>query len=740
MSENNTNGSHIRRTIIEEETRPFVSDSSRSEQTPDKSRQNGNSGNSTPKDSGKRKTDDETNTSTKKQRRSDQARRMSPRLDSIATVGTNLGGTDSTKSTPTGKAGNKTSTRSMQQEDIVRQFVELPPVQECAKDLPQLTNSEKNELERYLDFGADESWKDDWMGSLAFADKEIQNPDGKSRERSKKSLFRWAGRGKLSRKLLYNLIRLVYNLKETPTQAKNILGNANSELGVSIQEAVRRVFYDPIVLQQDGWTTAKSDEPIGSSGGPHRIGERVVWQGHEGVVIAYVYDPDIGDLWKAMWLEEFDTFDLEVEELEDAKRRFERKLKLKEQQTGSAVAGVPQNKPVSSSTKQDPGAERRSGRHASADFQVKGIEHGIILAVSYGRGARPGVFWPARVIHFSEMQAAGTQKRSGSKQKIDVVFLAPYWNAFNALTGNRRLESFSDSLQRHGSSLFSSGPLFEIESIDVSPESIQEYPYDPDRGLDMDELSTSFKFAGLPNAAFDRFVASHRLALALKSYSQKVLRSTAATEIDKTTAGLFEAHPLAGQTACFPDAVLHLPFSYILSQLPPIENSNGPLPLGEHNEEPALQLGVVLEAMKPPACWGQGESNMHEANQTHGTTHSPKPFASPSVASSFESTPQDGAVTVDRFISGLKHLSPLLKNETEPMTNLLTQNLGQLLAQVPADVNELRTLPVEGKQARLRALVKLWIVVKVRDFAGCQKYVVFCNAISHRIFFLSDPR
>lgn len=64
---------------------------------------------------------------------------------------------------------------------------------------------------------------------------------------------------------------------------------------------------------------------VGATGGPYRFGEMVYWQGYEGVVIAYLHDNDLGDLWKAMWLEEFDTFDLEAEELEDARRKYERK-------------------------------------------------------------------------------------------------------------------------------------------------------------------------------------------------------------------------------------------------------------------------------------------------------------------------------------------------------------------------------------------------------------------------------
>lgn len=683
---------------------------------PTSTRENG-AGKMSPDEANKRKLNETPDSSDngsahKRSKRSDHSRAArSSQMDSIATVGKQVdsphpGAEDERHEAPRKDHKNNVHSPS---EAVVGQFVDLTPLPDKVEPLPPLSNAEKKELERYLDFSKEETWREDWIGNLCFSAKEISNPDGKSRERSKNELFYWAEKGKLSRKLLNNLVRYVYNLEQTPTQAKKILASADPNSVVDIQDAIRRVSYDPLVLEQDGWTTIRSEEPIGASGGPYRIGERVFWQGHEGVVIAFVHDNDIGDLWKAMWLEELDTFDLEVEELEDAKKRFERKMKQKEQQAAKASGSTP-------AAKLDLSSERRSVRNASADFHVDGIEHGIILAVSYGRGARPGVFWPARVMHFSELQSAPSQKRLASKQKVDVIFLAPYWNASTAVAGSRgRVEAFTDSLQRHGNSIFSSGALFEVESIDASPESIQPYPYDPDRGLDMDELSTSFRFAGLPKAAFSRFVQSHRLALALKTYSQNVMQSTAANEIDKTTASLFEAHALAGQTPKFPQAVLHLPFEFILSQLPPVENDSSNSSFQEASEEPALQLGVILEAMKPPTCWGQGDSVTMRID--HGTPESPlitKPFTSPVGAMSLGSINENGSISVDSFLSGLKSLSAVLSNENESMSTLLIQNLSQLLSKVPAESDKLSSLPVEERKGRLKALVKLWIVVKVR--------------------------
>ena len=269
----------------------------------------------------------------KKSKRADQARAVrSSQMDSIATVGKQVESPrrDTEDESHEIVTMNLSISGPSPSEAVVGQFVELTALPENCDALAPLTNTERKELERYLDFSKEETWRGDWIGNLCFADKDVSNPDGKSRERSKKALFHWAEKGKLSRKLLNNLVRHVYNLDATPPQAKKILGSADPNSVESIQDAVRRVSYDPTVLEQDGWTTIKSKEPVGASGGPFRIGERVFWQGFEGVVIAYVHDHDIGDLWKAMWLEELDTFDLEVEELEDARRRFERKMKQKE--------------------------------------------------------------------------------------------------------------------------------------------------------------------------------------------------------------------------------------------------------------------------------------------------------------------------------------------------------------------------------------------------------------------------
>lgn len=587
--------------------------------------------------------------------------------------------------------------------EIVSKYLKLEALPSIIPSLPSLTRNEKHELENCLQIEKFGGWREDWIGNLAFADEDIANPDTNSREKGKQPLFRWAEKSKVGLKLLNCIIRFVYHLDETPKQAKKVLACADPTSANSIQDAVRRVSYDPIVLQEDGWTTQKSPTFTGASGCSHRIGEMVFWQGYTGVVIAYTHDDQYGDLWKAMWIEEFDTFDLEAEELDDARKKYERRKKLKEQRMLSS-------KPSADAT-------RRSVRQSSADFSVKGIEHGIVLAVSYSRGSRPGVFWPARVVHFSEMTNSQS-KRGKQKQKVEVVFLAPYWNA-SPLSYRSGRESYSETLSRHGNSIFNSGPLFELETIDASEESIQEYPYDGNQGLDIDQLRTSFKFAGLPKAAFPRFLDSHRLALALKTFSQKIMKSTPGIdELQKASAGLFEAHPISGQTADFPASVLNLPFEHILSEIPEVD-SDDPDPTYNDltsNTEPVLQLGLMLDSMKPPNCWGlRQDATLQDKESPQRISH-PMPFASPSIPMKVDSINGElSSATLDRFTAGLSSLTSLFsENDDESSWRaLLLKSLSNLLCQVPNVPSDSDILSTELKRAQCKALIRLWIVVKV---------------------------
>jgi hypothetical protein len=475
----------------------------------------------------------------------------------------------------------ETTNKLPQRTEIVTKFKTLEDIpKHLASPLPALTSAEKAELEIALQFNSEDPedwWREDWSGNLAFIQKEVSNPITKRRKAQKsemlQSLLEWAQSQPLALRLARNLLSHVY--QTAPSSAKKILSYASNSWGqdpvnFDIFDALKRCSYDPAVLREDGWITSPDAKFDGSvSGGPKHIGKEIIWEGYEAVVIAYVLDSEIGDLWKAMWFDSYETFDLEAEELEKAAKKWERKHKrtLEKKQANET------------------GTAARLG--VLKDFTVEGIEHGIILATTSNPNSRRGLFWPARVMHVSELNKAYVQsKRSSSKQKISVIFLCPYWNS--GIVGSNT----------------SDHPLFEFESIDVSEDCIQKYPHDGRNGINIHQLRVSFRFTGLPKSAFGRFLDGHRLAMALKLYAQDQLTKVAPYKPFTATAALFDTHPLALNAARFPYAILHLPFGFMLSK---IENPSKPANENDVDQEimePVLNLHVIMKAMEPPQSFG----------------------------------------------------------------------------------------------------------------------------------------
>jgi hypothetical protein len=647
---------------------------------------------------------------------------------SLSATGVGVGIVESPKPPPQ-VAAAVASTKKKENDgtEVVRLYTTFPMLKKMSDSdihpLRSLSTAERIQLERLFEFdnrANDETWPEHFMDVVALTnDNVVENPDGRDGERSKKrTLLDWVGINtdindvstdnnnggsstvsisNNSLDLISHVLRHVYNYKKIPKQAKLILANIDMNSPRSIAEAIGRLSIDPIVLQQDGWTTMKASEPMGASGGAYRIGEKIWWEGYVGVVIAFVHDNDIGDLWKGMWIEDLKPFDLEPEELANSRKKYERKK--------AAQSSSDQKRKLIKNT-------------AKVEFEVDGIEHGIILATSFARGARPGVFWPARVMHASELVGA-QNKRGRNKKKVDVVFLAPYWNSNHTMMksgggggGGRRVEALSDSVVRHGEALFSSGPLFEVEIIDADDTSIERYPYDVESGLDIDSLRLSFKLMGLPKDAFSRFLDSHRLALGFRTFSQFEMKSTRASDSDRASTALLEGHPLAVHTAHFPASALQLPFIHMLSQLPHHEKQTfrpKTYPGDMAKGEPALQFGRILDSMKPPACWGlnsDGTSEVKESPQFYSTVSSPISFSRKGKGS------KDDPYDTGRFIVGLSSLHSLL-SENSPTSNILKNSLNEL---VIADAKCSSLQQLHGSEARkkyLRSMNRTWIIVKV---------------------------
>lgn len=620
-------------------------------------------------------------------------------------------------------------------QEVISSFVGLPPVGSTLATLPALNQIELTELESALEIDTNDDneeyhWKGDWEGNLAFVNKEIVNPSVRSKRNGafRQTLMCWAQKGNMvCVKLIHYLFRYVYRLQDTPLNAKQIFANVNPNSLVEMELAARRALYDPIVLQQDGWTIAKSKESIGATGGPYRIGDRIRWQNFEAVIIAYIHDTDMGDLWRAIWIDDtIETFDLEAEELELAKKSWEKEKNKK----------IPQQQSVKTTS-------RRSARNPASDddFSVSGVEYGIVLAATYSKGARSGVYWPARIMHASEMAFPQKSRSTPRRRRLDLVFLAPYWNSSQVSNPTRVTGNVRENLSDRPESKYSSGQLFEIETIDASDEMIKAYPYEGNV-VDIEKIRFAFKFTGLPKSVFKRFLDSHRIALSLKAYAKQYLKSTL-TKSDMASAGLFGSHSLSVQTPIYPPEILRIQFYYILSQLPPLAKYNLAVNNGDdekRNTEPIIQLREIVNSMKPPHCWGL--KNLATETMVN-TPIKPLPRVVESPAFRIGNEVRQGGqsfapLEIDHFISDLKELREIVLNSHRSKSiEILIESLKHLLTSLSCEVG------VNGKKSKEKAkmLINTWAITKglgdeviCAAFAGNRLVVVEWRRACERIY------
>ena len=443
----------------------------------------------------------------------------------------------------------------------------------------------------------DDGWKPDWVGNLLLYEKEvlinkgylIENPGAKPVRITFCDWVASNAAGSDGLRELELLLRFVCNMKGTPAMARNILAYAVQRPADSSEErlgfivdAIQRVSYDPAVLQQDGWTVKKVDTP--EEGEAYFIGQRIMWQKYEAIVIAFTPDETYGGLWKAVYVEDLETFDLESGELQSAIRKWEAKQKQSvKKKTTTSTTRTP---PTSGSTR----------FAATANFTVDGIENGIILAIPTSKAAQ-GVPWPARVRHFIEGSKSSTfgSRRTSSKNQVEVVFLAPFWNGL-ALAAKA-----SDATDP-----YSLGPIVEFDNIEVSEYNILKYPFDT---ISVEKVWGSFRFLGLPKTVFARYLDSHRLAVALKTFAIKHISDEHASRSEDqiiASANLAESHALSVRTPIFPEVALTIPFEYVLSKLP--HSSELPatfMTSDEDNDlEPTIDIYAIIRSMSPPECFG----------------------------------------------------------------------------------------------------------------------------------------
>jgi len=639
----------------------------------------------------------------------------------------------------------------------VAAFIELPNI----PDVPPLRKLKTEEvalLEKLLQFKSYvyneiiDNWKEDWAGNLQFLFKDIVTNHAQMFQKKESkpltmtfinSIISEARSGDMRFNFypIKLLFYYVHNLKDTPSSAKRILSYAinkpvetKQERSDLILNCVRRISYDPNVLKEDGWTILKSDKPIGASGGAYLIGRRIIWSRYEAIVIAFVRDEDIGDLWKAMWLEDLETFDLEADEMQDAIKKYEFKAarkKLKGSKSNlNRAPGIAANYSSAFSNNSKPSTSTRFS--STTNFSIEGIEHGIILASSYHEKARAGVLWPARVMHVSEFNDLGgsrlTSKRSSQKNNIQVVFLAPYWNGGLAKIKSAKLGDAQN--------VYESGPLFELDNIEVSSSTIQKYPHDEDsESLSIEQLRDSFKFLGLPKAAFHRYLDSHRIAQALKYYAKNHLEPPS-NELN-ASAALTDTHTLSLKTAMFPKVILNLPYPYIISNLPKLNQQTISQKGNDDTEdecEPILQLVSIVKSMMPPFCWRKKmDSKMEVPNECNIATpvrsHQLTPVKSPeprySMSFACKEDEKDVHWTTSDFASGyllnvIGHGN--IKNAPHSFANssilILGQQLRELVDRLCYEVSNVSRKRTNERKDTLNRLSKHILLVKVRKREG----------------------
>uniref|UniRef100_A0A7S4IKF4 histone deacetylase n=1 Tax=Odontella aurita TaxID=265563 RepID=A0A7S4IKF4_9STRA len=627
-------------------------------------------------------------------------------------------------------------------------IVNLSPIPDV-KPLPLLSPRDIAELESALQIGDkyshndDNQWKDDWSGNLQLLDKELLMNRGQiAKDPQTRPVLlpfvEWVAKTTKSPQGFRGvqlLFSYVYHMQGTPAMAQKIMAHSLQRRAKTVNErlkyildGIRRITYDPTVLTQDGWTTGKAESPDGVSGGAFLIGRRVIWHRYEAIVIAFVRDDEIGDLWKAIWLEDHDTFDLEADELQEALKKWDRREQVKQKKLASRQTLLGGNvKPQGFAGKEK--SQSSSMRFAaSSNLTCKGIEHGIILATSFNQQARLGVPWPARVMNVSEVKANGAQasnRRSSSKNLIHIVFLAPYWNGQYSFSAKK-----SGPVRNKAATAkdpFSTGPLFEMDTIEVSESTIRKYPFDADVDtLSIDMLRTNFRFLGLPQLAFNRYLAAHRLALSFKSYAMKEMSKKSApnNQAQGALSALTDAHPLSVQAYLFPQASLDLPFDYILSKLPCPVQQAAQLDDSEETKEPVINLQAILKAMSPPRCFGLEASGAEKDGRIPETPESergltpvtsPAPrFPSSTPATGDKQRDDDESLwSVSNFASDylLKVIRIGAGNE-EAKLPYLGRHFAELVSIMRQEIEGMKGLKPGERKERVGAFLKQCLIIK----------------------------
>ena len=174
------------------------------------------------------------------------------------------------------------------------------------------------------------------------------------------------------------------------------------------------------------------------------------------------------------------------------------------------------------------------------------------------------------------------------------------------------------------------------------------------------------------------------------------------------TAGLFETHPMAVQAPVFPPVVLHLPFEFILSQLPHPDNHQALASRhGDDRKEPVLQLGQIIDNMKPPHCWGLNSPTNQGSNPPSPELSRLQTNASSPGIGLLHQGEQSGgnleATELDRMITDFSLLKKLFASSASQVSVLLKS-----MSQFVSSISQLKG----GEVSSSVSYVESWVLLK----------------------------
>ncbi|GMI01708.1 hypothetical protein TrLO_g11128 [Triparma laevis f. longispina] len=471
--------------------------------------------------------------------------------------------------------------------------------------IPVLPQSEKDFIARCLQLEFREGkfdWPEDWSGNLTLFFKDIQINSSNGGDDNHIVTRGFAEHYQDHWRVLIKFFALVIKLEDMPAEAIRILTYAaarDSETTAQkygfMVEAVQMTLFDKKVLQEDNWQTTPSvlqqdtvDEGGNvvrgmDHGGTHFIGRSVYWVGSEAIVVAFVRDDEIGDLWKVKWVNEIDTCDLEHSELVKGLKSWDRHLARKQKTTG---VGAGWKHGESHYTN-----KKSKTRHGDPEYSVPGIERGLVMARSSHASARPDILWPARVMHHNELKLVLNNKRGRLKENgthsVELVFLCPYWG-----------QAPGTSVQKTGWQ-YPMASIFETENVEANKNSIQVY--DDMKEINVAELRSSFALTGLAKNLFKYYVDAHRISLGFLNYAKTSLQPPQEANIPTSDiAELQGCHVMSLRTAEFPTSLLELPWGSVLHGLDNSFAQNGT----DQIREPPLNLRGMLASLERPNSIG----------------------------------------------------------------------------------------------------------------------------------------